>query len=35
MPRITINAEPLHLASPLTVGDLLRQLGKDPKRLAV
>jgi thiazole synthase len=35
MPRITINAEPRAFPTPLTVGDLLRQLGKDPKRLAV
>jgi thiazole synthase len=35
MPDITINAEPRAFPAPLTVGDLLRQLGKDPKRLAV
>jgi thiazole synthase len=35
MPRITINAEPRAFPAPLTVGDLLRQLGKDPRRLAV
>jgi len=35
MPHITINAEPRAFPAPLTVGDLLRQLGKDPKRLAV
>ena len=35
MPRITINAEPRAFPTPLTVGDLLRQLGKDSKRLAV
>jgi thiazole synthase len=35
MPRITINAEPRTFPTPLTVGDLLRQLGRDPKRLAV
>ena len=35
MPRITINAEARKFPDPLTVADLLRQLGKDPKRLAV
>jgi thiazole synthase len=35
MPRITINAEPRSFAGPVTVADLLRQLGRDPKRLAV
>ena len=35
MPSITINAEPLALSSPMSVADLLRQLGRDPKRLAV
>lgn len=35
MPRITINAEPHTFPAPLTVADLLRQLGRDPKRLAV
>jgi thiazole synthase len=35
MPRITINAEPRNFPSPLTVADLLRELGRDPKRLAV
>jgi thiazole synthase len=35
MPRITINAEPRTLPAPLTVAELLRQLGRDPKRLAV
>ncbi|HEX3150603.1 MAG TPA: sulfur carrier protein ThiS [Gemmataceae bacterium] len=35
MPRITINAEPRTFATPLTVADLLRELGRDPKRLAV
>jgi thiazole synthase len=35
MPRILINAEPREFSSPLTVSDLLRQLGRDPKRLAV
>jgi thiazole synthase len=35
MPCITINAEPRTLPGPITVADLLRQLGRDPKRLAV
>jgi thiazole synthase len=35
MPRITINAEPRTLSFPLTVAELLRELGRDPKRLAV
>jgi len=35
MPHITINAEPKSLPTGLTVADLLRQLGRDPKRLAV
>ncbi len=35
MPRITINAETQALPDPLTVADLLRRLGRDPKRLAV
>jgi thiazole synthase len=35
MPRITINAEPRTVTTPLTVADLLQQLGRDPKRLAV
>jgi thiazole synthase len=35
MPHITINAEPQSLPNGLTVADLLRQLGRDPKRLAV
>jgi thiazole synthase len=35
MPRITINAEPRSLPSPITVAELLRELGRDPKRLAV
>jgi len=35
MPRITINAEPRSYPAPLTVADLLQQLGRDPKRLAV
>ncbi|HKA08431.1 MAG TPA: sulfur carrier protein ThiS [Gemmataceae bacterium] len=35
MPRITINAESCAFPTPLTVADLLRHLGRDPKRLAV
>jgi thiazole synthase len=35
MPRITINAEPRTFATPLTVAELLRQLGRDPQKLAV
>jgi thiazole synthase len=35
MPHITINAETRDFHAPLTVGELLRQLGKDPRRLAV
>jgi thiamine biosynthesis protein ThiS len=35
MPAITINAEPKIFPDPFTVEDLLRLLGKDPKRLAV
>jgi thiazole synthase len=35
MPRITVNAEPRIFSSPITVADLLRELGRDPKRLAV
>src|SRR5215211_2194899 len=35
MPRITINTEPRTFPAPLTVTDLLRELGKDPARLAV
>ena len=35
MPRITINAEPRTFPAPLTVADLLQELGRDPKRLAV
>ena len=35
MPRITINAEPRTFPTQLTVADLLHQLGRDPKRLAV
>jgi thiazole synthase len=35
MPTITINAEPRTFPAPLTVADLLAQLGRDPTRLAV
>jgi thiazole synthase len=35
MPRITINAEAHTFPSPITVADVLRQLGRDPRRLAV
>ena len=35
MPTITVNAEPKSPPDPLTVADLLRHLGKDPKKLAV
>ncbi|MFO0821829.1 MAG: sulfur carrier protein ThiS [Gemmataceae bacterium] len=35
MPTITVNAEPKTLPDPSTVADLLQQLGKDPKKLAV
>jgi thiazole synthase len=35
MPRITINAETHTIPGPLTVAELLRHLGRDPKRLAV
>lgn len=35
MPRITVNAEPRSFPDPLTVADLLRQLNKDPQKLAV
>jgi thiazole synthase len=35
MPTITVNAEPKTLPDPLTVADLLRHLGRDPKKLAV
>jgi thiazole synthase len=35
MPNITVNAEPKTLPDPLTIADLLRHLGKDPKKLAV
>jgi thiazole synthase len=35
MPRITINAEQRTFAGPLTVADLLRDLGRDARRLAV
>jgi thiazole synthase len=35
MPRITINSESRSFEKPITVGELLRQLGRDPKRIAV
>jgi thiazole synthase len=35
MPAITINAEPRSFSNPLTVADLLVQLGRDPKKCAV
>ena len=35
MPTITVNAEPRTFPDPLTVADLLRHLGKDPRKLAV
>jgi len=35
MPHITINAETHSLPAPITVAELLRQLGRDSKRLAV
>ncbi|MCE9530122.1 MAG: sulfur carrier protein ThiS [Planctomycetes bacterium] len=35
MPTITINEEPRGFNQPLTVADLLRELGRDPKRIAV
>jgi thiazole synthase len=35
MPHITINAEPHTFPAPLTIAELLRHLGRDPKRLAV
>lgn len=35
MPTITLNAEPRSFPDPLTVADLLRTLGRDPKKLAV
>lgn len=35
MSRITVNAEPRIFPEPITVADLLRQLGRDPARLAV
>ena len=35
MPNITVNAEPKTLPDPLTIADLLRHLGKDPKKHAV
>ena len=35
MPTLTLNAEPRSFPDPLTVADLLRTLGRDPKKLAV
>jgi thiazole synthase len=35
MPTITVNAEARSFPGPLTVADLLRQLGKDPAKLAI
>jgi thiazole synthase len=35
MHPITVNGEPRPLDTPLTVADLLRQLGQDPRRVAV
>jgi thiazole synthase len=35
MPALSVNGEPRPLAGPLTVADLLRQLGHDPRRVAV
>jgi len=35
MPRITLNAEQRHFPEPLTVADLLRELGKNPLQVAV
>ena len=35
MPHITINAESRTFPAPLSVADLLRELGRDPRRLAV
>src|SRR5438874_2431038 len=35
MLTITVNAEPRSFPGPLTVADLLRQLDKDPQKLAV
>jgi thiazole synthase len=35
MPAITINAEPRSFSNPITVADLLIQLGRDPKKCAV
>lgn len=35
MPTITLNAERRSFPDPLTVADLLRQLGQDPSRIAV
>src|SRR5215218_4823360 len=35
MPTLTLQSEPRSFPTPLTVADLLRTLGKDPKKLAV
>ena len=35
MPTITVNAEPKSFSIPLTIAELLAQLGRDPKKLAV
>src|SRR5258707_1366388 len=35
MPTITVNDEPQTFPDPITVADLLHQLGKDAKKLAV
>jgi thiazole synthase len=35
MPTITINEEQRHFPAPLTVAKLLRELGRDPQRIAV
>jgi thiazole synthase len=35
MPHITVNAEPRSFPDPLTVAELLRALGRDPRKLAV
>ncbi len=35
MPTITVNAEPKSISVPFTIAELLAQLGRDPKKLAV
>ena len=35
MAEIRVNAEPRTISHPFTVADLLAELGKDPKKLAV